>query len=361
MPPWLGKKRVAFVPFSRPSFDPPGSPQGDNWKQQIWSRIYFWPDALRGVDVSLRNYIQTISQGRADIEGEVKNVYAFDQRDVPPDFLASQFEQLYRDQGFDAAALVMNGGPNTGQGSAPGFWARFAMVEGVGVWMMELTHVLCWYMDLYTFVTGTDGGIYTAYWDANGWSSFSRIDPGFATTAGTSVAAIARYPDHLDLFVTGTDGGIYTAYWDANGWSSFSRIDPGFATTAGTSVAAIARYPDHLDLFVTGTDGGIYTAYWDANGWSSFSRIDPGFATTAGTSVAAIARYPDHLDLFVTGTDGGIYSDYWGASGWSSFFRIDPGFATTAGTSVAAIARTPDHLDLFVRGTDDGIHSVYRD
>ena len=150
MPPWLGKKRVAFVPFSRPSFDPPGSPQGDNWKQQIWSRIYFWPDALRGVDVSLRNYIQTISQGRADIEGEVKDVYTFDQRDVPPDFLASQFEQLYRDQGFDAAALVMNGGPNTGQGSAPGFWARFAMVEGVGVWMMELTHVLCWYMDLYT-------------------------------------------------------------------------------------------------------------------------------------------------------------------------------------------------------------------
>jgi hypothetical protein len=518
--------------------------------------------------VSLRNYIQTISLGRADIEGEVQKVYTLDRKDVPPDFLASEFEQSFRDQRFDAAALVMNGGPSTGTSSAPGFWARFAMVEGVGVWMMELTHVLTSYMDLYTndtpndlntfdnmdcscgthptaytkvqlgwldpsaiaidsaptsqfdlhslglvqppppgrvtavqvkasgnpifvearqrvdqydggnqwnwnsslgvggiasegvivyelagvenpttpfpgeidplirlltpkalvpgqwvtsasgvtvqvtaaliagfsvsivnasvwssffridpgfattggtsvaaiarnpdhldlFVTGADGGIYSAYWDsASVWSSFFRIDPGFATTEGTSVAAIARNPDHLDLFVTGADGGIYSAYWDsASGWSSFFRIDPGFATTGGTSVAAIARNPDHLDLFVTGTDGGIYSAYWDsASIWSLFFRIDPGFATTGGTSVAAIARNPDHLDLFVRGSDGGIYSAPWdNASIWSSFFRIDAGFATTGGTSVAAIARNPDYLDLFVRGTDGGIYSAYRD
>ena len=44
----------------------------------------------------------------------------------------------------------MLGGVNAGQGDGGGFWARFVMAEGVGVWAMELTHVLAYYMDLYT-------------------------------------------------------------------------------------------------------------------------------------------------------------------------------------------------------------------
>ena len=77
---------------------------------------------------------------------------------------------------------------------------------------------------------------------------------------------MARNPDHLDLFVTGTDGGIYSIYWDdASGWgSSWFRIREGIAEV-GSPVTAMARTPDHLDLFVTGTDGGIYSIYWDAN------------------------------------------------------------------------------------------------
>jgi len=160
-------------------------------------------------------------------------------------------------------------------------------------------------------VTATLFGGFSVSIIASGWSSFFRIDVGFAK-GRSPVTVVARNPDHLDLFVTGTDGGIYSAYWDgASGWSSFFRIDVGFATTGGTSVAAIARIPDHLDLFVTGTDGGIYSAYWDsASGWSSFFRIDAGFAK-GRSPVTVVARIPDHLDLFVTGTDGGIYSAYW--------------------------------------------------
>jgi hypothetical protein len=37
---------------------------------------------------------------------------------------------------------------------------------------------------------------------------------------------VARDPDHLDLFVTGTDGEIYSIYWDdASGWpNSWFRL-----------------------------------------------------------------------------------------------------------------------------------------
>src|SRR6267154_138499 len=211
------------------------------------------------------------------------------------------------------------------------------------------------------FVTGTDGGIYSAYWDnASDWSSFFKFDEVFAK-GRSPVTVIARNPNHLDLFVTGTDGVIYSAYWDAaSGWSKFFPTDAGFVR-GRSAVTVIARNPDYLDLFVTATDGGVYSAYWDsASSWSSFFPIDTGFS--GGPSVSAIARNPNHLDLFVIGNEGGIHSAYWdGANGWSSFFRIDDGFTTAGATTVTTIARRPDHLDLFVTGTDNGIYSTYWD
>ena len=145
------------------------------------------------------------------------------------------------------------------------------------------------------------------------WHPFFRIDGGFAK-GRSPITAVARNPDHLDLFVTGTDGGIYSIYWDdTSGWAgSWFRIKEGIAKP-GSLVTAVARDPDHLDLFVTGTDGGIYSIYWDAaSSWaSSWFRIRDGVAEL-GSPITAVARNPDHLDLFVTGTNGGIYSTYWG-------------------------------------------------
>ena len=140
---------MAFLPVDRGQFN--NVPVPPNWPELIEQRIDYWPDPQRGVDVSLRNYIHTTSQGRADIQGVVQDVFPLSRQDVPPDFLAGQFEQQFRSEGFDAAALVMLGGQGAGQASGlPGYWARFVMAEGVGVWAMELTHAIAGYADLYT-------------------------------------------------------------------------------------------------------------------------------------------------------------------------------------------------------------------
>ena len=97
-----------------------------------------------------------------------------------------------------------------------------------------------------------------------GWHPFFRIDPGFSR-ARFDVAAVARYPEHLDLFVPGSGGEIRSAYWDdASGWSSFFRIDEKFAL-ARSAVRAVARNPEHLDLFVTGSDRRVHSSYWDSS------------------------------------------------------------------------------------------------
>ena len=145
---WIGRKKLAFVPVYRPHAIPPDQIPA-NWETDILRRALHDPDPVTGLDRSLRAYIHTVSSGRADLDAVVLPMQIVDQQDVPPTILESQLGAQLREQGFDAAAIVMLGGP--GAGTASGFWARFVMLEGVGVWAMEFMHSLTGFGDLYPF------------------------------------------------------------------------------------------------------------------------------------------------------------------------------------------------------------------
>src|ERR1022692_65792 len=197
---WVGVKKVAFVPVIHPNYDLPNSPQGAAWQQLILARIYSWPDAVRNLDVSLRNYIRTVSGGVADIQGEVRDFVTANIQDVPPSYFSSQLEPTLRNEGFDAAALVMNGGVGAGTSDQNGYWARFAMVEGVGVWAMELTHILCKYMDLYTNDKPNDLGSFDNMDCACGThpTAYTKVQLGWLPPSAIVVAppATSQYDLH---------------------------------------------------------------------------------------------------------------------------------------------------------------------
>ena len=175
-------------------------------------------------------------------------------------------------------------------------------------------------IDVFTNVATAGGGVYSAAWDGT-WRGWFLTGDGWFPQH-TPVAAVSRYPDHLDLFAVAGDGAVWSAWWHANeGWSDWFRIGGGFAQT--TPVAAISRNPDHLDLFAVGGDGAVWSVWWHANeGWSDWFRIGGGFAQT--TPVAAISRNPDHLDLFAVAGDGAVWSVWWHANeGWSDWYSLD--------------------------------------
>jgi len=187
------------------------------------------------------------------------------------------------------------------------------------------------------FVAGNDGKAYTAAWNAgvaNGqWQGWWNILTG-AIPAGGTITAVSRDPNQLDVFLVSTDGGIYTAAWDANvangQWRGWWRITNG-VSTPGSAVAAVTRNPNQLDVFVIGTDNGIYTAAWNAgvaNGqWQGWWRILDGVAGPR-SGVAAVSRDPNKLDVFIIGTDGAVWTAAWDAnvaSGqWQGWWRIEP-------------------------------------
>jgi hypothetical protein len=146
---WIGRKKLAFVPVFRPHAHPPDQIPTD-WENQILRRVLLDPDPTTGADRSLRAYIHAVSSGRADLDAVVMPRETVDLEDVPVAFLEEKLGALLRSQGFNAAALVVLNAPG-GTAQSGGFWARFRMDEGLGVWAMELMHCLTAFRDLYPF------------------------------------------------------------------------------------------------------------------------------------------------------------------------------------------------------------------
>jgi hypothetical protein len=157
---WIGRKKLALVPLFRPNAHPPDVIP-TNWNDEILRRMLFDPDPTTGADRSLRAYIHTVSSGRADLDVVIQQMAVVDQQDVPPNILEATLGAQLRAQGFNAAAIVMLGG--IGAGTNSGFWSRFVMVEGVGVWAMEFMHSLTGFADLYSF-NGNMGAYEKGHW-----------------------------------------------------------------------------------------------------------------------------------------------------------------------------------------------------
>ena len=152
--PWLGTKRVVFVPLFRTVAAPPDQIPPD-WEQTILARVLYNPRVeANGADRSLRAWLRAASSGRADIDPVVLSMRSIDRQVVEADDLDGELGDELRDQGMDAAVLVMLG--DRGSGTNRGFWSRVVMLESNGVWLMEIIHAITGFKDLYHFNNDTD-------------------------------------------------------------------------------------------------------------------------------------------------------------------------------------------------------------
>ena len=151
------------------------------------------------------------------------------------------------------------------------------------------------------------------------------------------------YNNHIDLFVVGHDGGVYSTNWDQGdgylGWCAewYRLTDPSygdqFTVPPGSTVTALSRFRDHIDLFVVGREGGIYSTFWDNNGgWHGqwFRVVDPSygdqFTVPPGSTVTAPAGSPTTSTCL-----------WWGGAAAST---VHFGTTTAAGTASGSAWRT---------------------
>src|SRR3954451_15243563 len=111
--PWVGRKKIAFVPLSRPNAHPPDLIPPD-WENDILRRALYDPDPSTGRDRSLRAFIRAASSGLADLDAIVTERHSVDQQDVPAAILEPEIGARLRADWCDAAAIVELGGAGAG-------------------------------------------------------------------------------------------------------------------------------------------------------------------------------------------------------------------------------------------------------
>jgi len=119
--PWIGRKKIAFVPLFRTTAIPPDVVPVD-WNSDILRRVLFDPDTTTGLDRSLRAYIHAASSGRADLDAVVMPMATTDIRDVRLEFsttcsTAPGFERRASMQPQPSCSAGQEPAPLKGEGS----------------------------------------------------------------------------------------------------------------------------------------------------------------------------------------------------------------------------------------------------
>ncbi len=102
--------------------------------------------------------------------------------------------------------------------------------------------------------------------DTTAWHPPYPINPdGDPAALDSGLASTSRVPNQADVFWITHAGTVVSSFWND---SSATWIGPFDVTAAGaaaldSSVSAVARTPDRVDLLWTGPDGELTTHWWD--------------------------------------------------------------------------------------------------
>ena len=405
---WVGRKKLALIPLYRPNAHPPDQIP-DHWQDLIMQRVFFDPDPHTTADRSLRAFIHTASSGLADLDAVVLPMQTIDEQDVPVNALEGLLGDQLRNEGFDAAAIVMLGGFGAGTSLRGGFWARFVMVEHIGVWAMEFMHCLTGFGDLYTLPGYTDNphgdmGAFdemaassathpSAYTKAAiGWLDASAIaqhttrsasyqlhtvglvqPPPSGRSAAVQIGSQVPYlmvearqrVDQFDSNLPSEGVIVYRVQTsDPYGLAQNNLIPVFLLTTPALAVGAMFTSDTGIEVQVTGASpGGFSITIHDPLIESSWNRADLTSATGAAGAAGDPHGYTWDVDstqhVVYRGTDGHIH-ELWYNGSWN---RAD----LTSATGAAGAAGDPHGYTWDVdstqhvvyRGTDGHIHELW--
>jgi hypothetical protein len=203
------------------------------------------------------------------------------------------------------------------------------------------------------FWVGRERDIWTSWWqdETKEWGSRPISEPGVAAH-GSNVSAVARKRDLLEVFWVAPDGAILQKPWSAQkDWRVGESIvvTPPQAAMASSSITAVVRNADQLDLFWVSPKGAVKTITWnetDGKNWleHSVDAITRDGSARPGAQVAAVAHGDGRISSFWIGTNGAIWarSDHAGKGA-----ELLPRGSAAASSGISAVARTDTQLDLF--------------
>ncbi|KAL6886924.1 hypothetical protein GGI43DRAFT_431713 [Trichoderma evansii] len=196
------------------------------------------------------------------------------------------------------------------------------------------------------------------YWTAakENWH-LSDQDKAITAASDTSIAAVSREPNHMEIFYFDTDQNLrhsYTVLW--------SMPDTGGSPPVRGSVGTASKDNDNLEVYWILEDSTIVRALWTSTtGWQPMFVAMQSSIPSNSSNIAVISRSENNMDVFYIGNDNTVYhvsyngTDVNPSLGNEQISTIDaaPGY-------ISAVSLSSDHMEVFWVGTDGSIgHADY--
>jgi hypothetical protein len=222
------------------------------------------------------------------------------------------------------------------------------------------------------FGIGIDGLLHGIAWDGT-WHEWYTLEapaipnllPGTpALLPGAPLAALSRFPDHMEVWVVGADRRVYGIWWDGDAWRGWYSL-PSVQIPVGAPLAVHSRNDDHMELFGVNVDGTLEHTWWDGDWHDWLSRPHQvgglgGFRLKPGGHVAVLGRNDEHMEVWSIGTDHQVHGIWWDGT-WRDWYLLGGSVSFPPGAPLTALSRHDDHMEVYSVTDGDRLQGIWWD
>jgi hypothetical protein len=181
---------------------------------------------------------------------------------------------------------------------------------------------------------------------ANNWYS---LDDGFKFPLETHLAALSRFPEHMEIWIVTDDKPIMGRSFEETGWRSWYQLD-GEIFSPHTHIAAVKRHQT-LHVFALDLNGHVRDNWFDGTSWRGWYQAGTEFFDQ-GIPLAAVSRRSDRLEVWAAAPNDIIRDDRFEVTQWQGWFPLQ-NRVFDHGTHIAALSRNEDHMEVWAVGQGD--------
>lgn len=168
----------------------------------------------------------------------------------------------------------------------------------------------------YAFVIGTDGNLWSRWWNGSVWTWTNHSKPSgvsLSTAVGATVIASGTRPF---VYIVGSDGNLWSRNWTNSAWGWTNHGKPSGITLSSSMGSTCGNNCGSPFAFLLGSDGNLWSNDWSGSAWRWTNHSKPA-GITLGASIGATAVSFSRPYVFIMGSDGHVWLRQWDGSAWS--------------------------------------------
>lgn len=216
------------------------------------------------------------------------------------------------------------------------------------------------------FVKSDTKALHYSYWsEGSNWVT-RAFDPEIKVSPSGGVAALSRASGQVEVFYVKYNGSNRTAsirhnyITDSGAWSGDRELTAYGTAHASTSLAAVSRSSDKMEVFYVNPKGSLRHSWWNTGAsWAADSKITNDFTAATSKGLSAVSRDGTLMEVFFLDQANRLSHVTYDGSTWHDAVPSVPlAGVPKAGGGVAVMSRQSDAMEVCYLGQQTGAYSL---